>query len=89
VAHAAEGLSTLQETVFHYFRRWRIDGILERMNRLLRWRLREKLGREPEPSSGIVDSQSAKATGVGGEQRGFHGGKKVSGRKPGCGRSGR
>src|SRR5215204_4415319 len=69
------------KTVFHYFRRWRIDGIWERMNRVLRRRLREKLGREPEPSAGIVDSQSAETTGVGGEQRGFDGGKKVRGRK--------
>jgi putative transposase len=69
------------KTVFHYFRRWRIDGIWERMNRLLRRRLREKLGRDPEPSAGIVDSQSAKTTGVGGAQRGVDGGKKVRGRK--------
>jgi putative transposase len=69
------------KTVFHYFRRWRIDGIWERMNRVLRQRLREKLGREPEPSAGIVDAQSIKTTGAGGEQRGFDGDKKVRGRK--------
>ena len=68
-------------TVFHYFRRWRLDGTWERMNRAMRRRLREKLGREPEPSDGIVDAQSVKTTGVGGEQRGFDGGKKVRGRK--------
>jgi len=69
------------KTVFHYFRAWRLDGTWAKMNRALRRRLREKLGRDPEPSAGIVDAQSAKTTGVGGEQRGFDGGKKIRGRK--------
>jgi putative transposase len=64
------------KTAFHYFRRWRIDGTWERMNRAMRRLLREKLGRDAEPSTGIVDSQSAKTTGVGEEQRGFDGGKR-------------
>jgi putative transposase len=37
------------KTVFHYFRAWRLDGSWERMNRAMRRRLREKLGRDPEP----------------------------------------
>ncbi len=69
------------KTVYDWFRRWRLDGTWERLNTELRERLRCRLGRDPHPSAGIVDSQSARTTGVGGNERGFDPAKKLEGRK--------
>lgn len=68
------------QTVYHYFRLWRKDGVWERINRLLREKVRLKFGEKRQPSASISDSQPAK-TSEGGSERGFDAGKKVTGRK--------
>lgn len=69
-------------TVYWYFAWWHDDGTVERVHDALRDRVREADGRNPEPSAGLIDSQSVRtADTVPAATRGFDAGKKVKGRK--------
>jgi transposase len=55
-----------KSTVWDYLDLWQWDGTLDRLHHTLYVAAREALGREPSPTTAIIDSQTAKAAQKGG-----------------------
>jgi putative transposase len=68
------------ETVYHYCRLWRVQGLWPALHKALHTVVRRQAGRDPSPSAAIIESQAVNTTMVGGP-RGDDGGKKVNGRQ--------
>ncbi len=68
------------QTVYGRFRAWADNGTWQKLTDTVRQSLRIELGRDPNPSAGVIDSQSV-PTGPGGGAVGNDPAKKVRGRK--------
>jgi putative transposase len=68
-------------TLYWYFRLWRDQGLWDEILKTLRRQVRQKQGRDAEPSAAVIDSQSIKTSAVRGHEKGYDAGKKIWGRK--------
>ena len=68
------------DAAYRWFAAWSADGTWARVHQVLRDQVRERGGRDRQPTAAVLDSQSAKSA-EGGEAIGYDAGKRVRGRK--------
>ncbi len=68
-------------TVYYHFRRFRMSGLWHRIFAILRTAERKRVGRDPNPSVAIMDSQRITTTEEGVASNGYDAHKNVKGRK--------
>ena len=69
------------KSVYYYFRKWKKDGTLQRLNEGLNQKERVRQGKEPTPSMLSIDSQSVKTGPFISQEKGIDGNKRINGRK--------
>ena len=69
------------QLVYYYFSVWETSGFIEMLHEMLVEKTRKSLGKNEEPSVGIIDAQSVKSSLVSSESKGFDAGKKIKGIK--------
>ena len=68
-------------TVYFYYRKWKLEGVIEQIHEYLLWLGCKKAGRHESPSLWHYWSRSVKTSRQNAENRGYDGGKKIKGRK--------